>query len=125
MAELPHRTIIHPELPDDPRGMMATGQNKRALARYAREYAQSLKESDLYIASVTFEAMYQATLSLLSEQREEPVGRRFHAELASVLRDAVVEASEGQYDREDFQTNLEVCELKYRPKRQRKRRGGA
>lgn len=120
MAEQSRR-IIYPELPDDPRGLIATGQNERALGRYAQEYAQNLKDGDLYIASVSFEAMYQAALSLLSEQRE-PLGRGFRAKLASVLREAVTRVSEGDYDREDFQTNLEVCELKYRPKRQRRRK---
>ena len=119
MAEQPRR-IIHPELPDDPRGLIATGQYERALGEYAREYMRSLNEGDFYIASVSFEAMYQAACSLLSEESEEPLGRRFRAQVAAVIRQAVAEASERDYDREDFQINLDVCEQKYRPKQQRR-----
>lgn len=116
------RQIIHPELPDDPRGMIATGQLERALDAYAHQYIQSAREQDLYIASACFEAMYQVALSRLSEGNERPFGRQSRTELTTLLREAVDKASEEQYDREDFQTNLEVCQQKYRPKRQRGRK---
>ncbi|MCL0049346.1 hypothetical protein M1O47_02230 [Dehalococcoidia bacterium] len=112
------RQTIYPELPDDPRGMMVTRQLERALAEYAHQYVQSEKEGDLYIAGTCFEAMYQAVLSL----SEEPLQRGLRRHLASGLRDAIAEASEGSYDERHFETNLKVCEEKYRPKRQRRRK---
>lgn len=116
MAE--EREIIHPELQDDPRGMVVTGQLERALSEYAHQYIQSEREGDLYIAGVCFEAMYQVALSL----SEEPLQRRLRGHLASVLRDALAEASERSYDQKNFETNLKVCEEKNRPKRQRRRK---
>lgn len=95
---------------------MATGQLERALAEYAHQYTESERGGNLYIASVCFEVMYQATLSL----SEEPHQRGLRRHLASVLRDAIAGASEESYDQKHFETNLKVCEEKYRHKRQRR-----